>query len=89
MSKLPPKAVGKDLFYCKPAKSAVNGKPWYHVTAVGHNTSKKKLKDMFLEAGLDGINISNHSLRATGVSGIIQQYWKQNIVKRERKHGHC
>ena len=86
ISKLPPKAVEKDLFYCKPAKSAVDGKPWYHETAVGHNTLKKKLKDMFLEAGLDSINISNHSLRATGVSRMYNKGIPEKLIMERSGH---
>ena len=51
--KLPEKATEKDVFYCKPAKNVVVGKPWYFETPVGHNILKKKLKDIFALAGLD------------------------------------
>ena len=59
ISKLSPKAVEKDLFFCKPVKSILAGKPWYHDTPVGHNTLKKKLKNLFLSAGLDAENITS------------------------------
>ena len=58
MSKLPPKAVEKDMFYCKPAKSAVNGKPWYHETAVGHNTYIEKETERYVSWSWFGYQIT-------------------------------
>ena len=80
ISKLSPKAVEKDLFFCKPVKSILAGKPWYHDTPVGHNTLKKKLKNLFLSAGLDAENISNHSIRATGVTRLYDERVPEKLI---------
>ena len=73
MSKLPDKATEREYFHCRPNLPG-KGLPWYYAAPIGHNMLKKKLKDMFVSAGLtEDINsISNHSLRATGISWIYE-----------------
>ena len=86
ISKLPEKATEKDVFYCKPAKNVVVGKPWYFETPVGHNILKKKLKDIFALAGLDNSNISNHSLRATSVTRLFEKGVPEKIIMEHSGH---
>ena len=80
LSKLNPKSVEKDIFYCKPAKCVIEGKPWYYDVAVGHNVLKTKLKTLFVAAGLDPENISNHSLRATGVTRLYDNGVPEKMI---------
>lgn len=87
ISKLPAKAKEKDIFYCKPAKNIPNNdKPWYFETAVGHNTLKRKLKDIYALAGLDRSSISNHSLRATSVSRLYEKGVPEKIIMERSGH---
>lgn len=87
MSKLPVKAFEKDIFYCKPAKNIPDvGKPWYFDTAVGHNTLKKKLKDIYSSAGLDTSAISNHSLRATSVTRLYEKGVPEKMIMERSGH---
>ena len=86
LSKLSKKAVEKDIFYCKPAKSPSLGKPWYYDMPVGHNTLQRKLKDMFIEAGFDSENVSNHSLRATGISRMYSGGVAEKLIMERSGH---
>lgn len=85
LSKLPQKAIEKDLFYCKPAKNFEKG-VWYYDSPIGHNLLARKLKTMFESAGLDGENISNHSLRATGVSRMFAQGVPEKMIMERSGH---
>ena len=81
MSKLPDTAVKKDLFYCRALKKVpAEGMPWYCGVALGHNALKKKLKDMFVLADLDEECVSNHSLRATGVSWLYESGISEKLI---------
>jgi hypothetical protein len=83
------KALEKDLFYYKPAKHAASRKPWYYHSAVVHSTLKKKIKDMFNSAGLDGSSISNRNLRATGVSRMYSKGIREKYKKWSSQHFRC
>ena len=53
---------------------------------VGHNTLQRKLKDMFIEAGFDSENVSNHSLRATGISRMYSGGVAENLMMERSGH---
>ncbi len=87
MSKLPATAVKKDLFYCRALKNVpAEGLPWYCGVALGHNILKKKLSGMFLLAGLDAEFVSNHSLRATGVSWLYESGVPEQLIMERSGH---
>ena len=72
-SKLPSAAKDKDIFYCKPKARLSQDGVWYYSTPVGHNLLARRLKDMFISAGLNTDNIQNHSLRATSISRMYEK----------------
>ena len=89
MSKLPAKAIQSDYFYCRPLpKLPSEGLPLYYAVPMGHNMLKKKLKDMFVSAGLtEDINsISNHSLRATGISWLYENGVLEKLIMERSGH---
>lgn len=59
---------------------------WYYDSPIGHNLLARKLKTMFESAGLDGENISNHSLRATGVSRMFAQGVPEKMIMERSGH---
>ena len=71
---------------CSSVKSILAGKPWYYDTPLGHNTLKKKLKNLFLSAGLDAENISNHSIRATGVTRLYDEGVPEKLIMERSGH---
>ena len=69
VSLLPEDAKGRNLFYCKPKKTiSKEDTSWYFNIPVGHNVLSRRLKDMFIAAGLDSTGINNHGLRASGIT---------------------
>ena len=88
ISKLPESAFEKELFYCRPVpvKHMKDDKPWYYDTPVGHNILKTKLKVMFEAVGLDAGGISNHSLRATGVTRMYDKGVPEKIIMERSGH---
>lgn len=78
---IPSKAIKKDRFYCRPLSSFTSdGVVWYYDAAVGHNLLSRKLKEMFVSAGLNTDGISNHSLRATGVSRMYNEGIAEKLI---------
>jgi hypothetical protein len=69
--------MDKDLFYCKPLSKILPDKPmaWYCSVHVGHNTLDKKLKEIFLAAGIDSHGKTNHSLRATSINPLNTEFY--------------
>ena len=66
ISKLPPEAVVKYLFYLRPLDVTPTDptQPWYSSLPVGKHTLNEKVKKMCSMAGIPGRK-TNHSLRAT------------------------
>ena len=88
-SKLPPEALQKDVFYCKPInfKSTVpSNRPWYTAIPIGHNTLQAKLKSLLSAAGLDTARKSNHSLRATGISRMYSSGVPEKVIMERSGH---
>ena len=70
ISKLPPLAFQKDVFYWRPKRLATVSLPdgvWYDSVPIGYNTLKVKMKELFELVGLKTEAVSNHSLQATGI----------------------
>ena len=65
ISKLQPSDGDRRAFYFKPLSKITPDGPWYSSTPIGHNTLKNMLKTLFKSAGMDFMNKTNHSLRAT------------------------
>ena len=82
ISKLPPFASEKDVFYLKPLGVYVvshPSKPWYVSQACGENKLSGMVKSMFAMIGVSGK--TNHSLRATGASELFQAGVPENMVQ--------
>ena len=86
ISKLDERSVEKDLFYCKPAKTVMPGKPRYYDMPVGHNLLKTKQKDKFFLAGLNHENISNHSLWATAITRMYDGGIREKMIMERSGH---
>ena len=87
ISKLPPEAFTKDIFYARPLDNTLSdpSRPWYSASAVGKNLLQKTLSSICSQAGIEG-NITNHSLRATSAT---QMYWSGVPEKVIQEHtGH-
>ena len=83
-SKLPPEALQKDAFYCKPIKfkgAVPFSQPWYTAVPIGHNTLQAKLKSLLSAAVLDTARKSNHSLRATGTLRMYSSGVPEKVIK--------
>ena len=88
-SKLPPEALQKDAFYCKPIKfkgAAPFSQPWYMAVPIGHNTLQAKLKSLLSAAGVDKARKSNHSLRATGISRMYSSGVPEKVIMERSRH---
>ena len=86
MSKLHSKAKEKVRFYCRPISSFVNDQPCYCDVPVGNDLLARKLKEMFISAGLDSDGISYHSLRATSVSRIYNEGIPEKLIMERTDH---
>ena len=56
--------------------------------AIGHNTLKGLLKNMCTEAGLSSDGKSNHSLRATAATRMLDAGLPEKIIMNRTGH-HC
>ena len=84
ISKLPPVAFQKDWFYMKPLRHDVPSKPWYAAQPCGENKLAGMVKSMFAMIGVSGK--TNHSLRATGTSMMLQAGVPEKIVQERTGH---
>ena len=83
ISKLPSKAVEKDIFYARPLETvpADPSAPWYTATPVGkHTLNDNKVIKMCVTAGIQG-NKTNHSLRATGATQMYASGVPEKLSK--------
>lgn len=87
LSKLPPEALAKDIFYVRPLDvlPANATAPWYSATPVGSRTLSKKVKDMCQKAGVQG-HKTNHSLRATGASSMYEAEVPETPIQERTGH---
>ena len=86
VSKLPELAKKRDIFYCKPKTNFRKDDIWFCNAPIGHNTLASKLKDMFVEAGLNAEGVQNHSLRATGISRLYAKGFPEKAIMERSGH---
>ena len=84
--KLPELAKKRDIFYCKPKTNFRKDDIWFCNAPIGHNTLVSKLKDMFVEAGLNAEGVQNHSLRATGISRLYAKGFPEKAIMERSGH---
>uniref|UniRef100_A0A1X7TCK4 ZMYM2-like/QRICH1 C-terminal domain-containing protein n=1 Tax=Amphimedon queenslandica TaxID=400682 RepID=A0A1X7TCK4_AMPQE len=87
ISKLPDKAKEMDLFYCRayPKLPKNPNDPWYIATPIGKNTLSTMVRDMCLEAGVEGEK-SNHSLRVAGTSSLFAAGVPEKLIQSRTGH---
>ena len=87
ISKLPPEAVVKDLFYLRPldVTSTDPTQPWYSSLPVGKHTLNEKVKKMCSMAGIPGRK-TNHSLRATGATEMYESGAPEKLIQERTGH---
>ena len=80
-------AKQRNLFYCKPkAKFAQEDPSWYYNIPVGHNLLSRRLKDMFMAAGLNSQGINNHGLRASGITRMYAKGIPEKVIMERSGH---
>ncbi len=82
----PADSVDSDVFYLRPVDRCVEGKPWFFTRAMGHNTLKSMLKNMFKEAQIHADKITNHSLRATATTRMIDAGIPEKVIMDRTGH---
>ena len=75
-----------DVFYLRPVGKFDPMKPWYYTRAIGHNTLKGMLKSICQEAGIPFENKSNHSLRATATTRLIDGGIAEKVIMDRTGH---
>ena len=82
ISKLPPLAVAKDLFYVWPLQEVPTDPsvPWYAAVPVGRDTLHKKFHLMCEQARIER-NKTNHSLRATGATQLYESGVPEKVIQ--------
>ena len=61
-------------------------KLWFYARAIGHNILKGMLKNMFREAGIFTDGKSNHSLRATATTRMIDAGLPEKVIMDHTGH---
>ena len=87
ISKLPPEAKAKDLFYMKPrSKIPVDPTaPWYTAVQLGKNMLAEMMKRISEEAKLP-TKYTNHSLRAYGVTKLFKSDIPDKLIMERSGH---
>ena len=87
ISKLPPAAIEKDIFYCKPLSNIPTDptNPWYLPVPVGRNLLGKMVQDMCSDAGIEGKK-TNHSLRVSGASTLFEAGVPERVIQQRTGH---
>ena len=82
MKRLPPRAIQKDLLYCKPPDNITKDQdgPWYCVQPRGKHYLNNTVNSMFSETKITG-NFTNHSLRATGATELFQSEAPEKVIQ--------
>ena len=86
MEKLPAAAKSKDAFYYtalrkKPEDPSM---PWFSAVPVGWNKLDRMVKDIFLDAGIEGK--TNHSLRVAGATRMYNQGIQEKTIQSRTGH---
>ena len=91
ISKLPPEAVEKDLFYVRPMEK-VNKQPptyersvWYYSIPLGRNKLSQMVPEMCKLGNISG-HKTNHSLRATGATELYEAQVPEKIIQERTGH---
>ena len=87
ISKLPPVAKEKDIFYCRPLTNLPKDSsgPWYIGVPIGKNTLCSMVNDIFAEAGIYG-NKTNHSLRVAGATSLFAAGVPERVIQGRTGH---
>ena len=87
ISKLPPQAFEKDLFYVRPLEETPTDptSPWFTAVSVGKHTLNDKVKKMCGLAGIEGRK-TNHSLRATGATQMYDSGVPEKLIQERTGH---
>ena len=87
VSKLPPQAFEKDLFYVRPLEQVPTNptSPWFSAVPVGKHTLNDKVKKMCGVAGIEGRK-TNHSLRATGATQMYASGVPEKLIQERTGH---
>ena len=85
ISKLPPQAFEKDIFYCRPCAPVDCQMPWYSSVPIGRNQLSKMVSGMCEEAGIVGKK-TNHSLRVSGTSALFDAGVSERIIQSQTGH---
>ena len=74
VSKLPKKAIDKDIFYVRPLNEVPkdDDAPWYIPVPIGRHKLQTTVKNMCAEANIKG-HKTDHSLRATAATQMFQE----------------
>ena len=86
IEKLPAAAKSKDAFYYtalrkKPEDPSM---PWFSAVPVGWNKLDRMVKDIFLDAGIEGK--TNHSLRVAGATRMYNQGIQEKTIQSQTGH---
>ena len=76
----------KDAFYLRPMDKFDPDKKWYYTRAIGHNKLKGMLKSICEEAGIPCEKKSNHSLRATATTRLIDAGVAEKVIMDRTGH---
>ncbi len=61
-------------------------RPWYGRNVVGHNVLDKYLKRMLKAAGIESANKSNHSLKATAITRLMEKGTPAKLIMERSGH---
>ena len=75
-----PKDSLLNAFYLKPLQKFKGKSVWYSTVPLGHNKLNSMVKIIMSEAGVEGY-YTNHSLRATAVSRLLQNDVDDKLIK--------
>ena len=81
-----PEAPDSDAFYLRPLEKFEQCKCWFYARAIGHNTLKGMVKTICKEAGLSIENRSNHSLRATAATRLMDAGVAEKVIMDRTGH---
>ena len=91
IEKLPPEAVEKDLFYCRPIEKKSDQAPtysrsvWFYAIPIGRNKLSQMVPEMCKLGSITG-HKTNHSLRATGATELYEAAVPEKIIQERTGH---
>ncbi len=87
ISWLPPAAVEKDYFHCRPLANLPKdpSAPWFAASPLGKNVLGDMMKDICKDAGIVGSK-TNHTLRATGASQLFAAGVPERLIRQRTGH---